>query len=75
VIIEEIKAGPRLITLQLASLFLMYICLNTPHIIRVIKSRRTRRAMHVARMEAIRCACKILVGKLEGKRPLQRSRL
>jgi hypothetical protein len=45
-----------------------------PSIIRMIKSRRMRLARHVARMEAKRNACRILVGKPEGKRPLVRPR-
>jgi hypothetical protein len=40
----------------------------------MIKSRRMRWAMHVARMEETRNAYGILVGKLEGKRPLGRPR-
>jgi predicted membrane protein len=38
-------------------------------IMRMIKSRRMRRGRHVARMRANMNAYKILVGKLEGKRP------
>jgi hypothetical protein len=40
----------------------------------MIKSRRMRWAGHVARMGKKRNACKILVGKPEGKRPLGRPR-
>jgi hypothetical protein len=40
----------------------------------MIKSRRMRWAGHVARMRAPRNACRILVGKPEGKRPLGRPR-
>jgi hypothetical protein len=43
-------------------------------IIRMIKSRRMKWAGHVARMGEKRNACRILVGKPEGKRPLGRSR-
>jgi hypothetical protein len=42
--------------------------------IRVIKSRRMEWAEHVAWMEEMRNAYKILVEKPEGKRPLGRSR-
>jgi hypothetical protein len=42
--------------------------------IRVIKSRRMKRAGHVARMGEERNAYRILVGKPEGKRPLGRPR-
>ena len=42
--------------------------------VRVIKSRRLRRAEHVARMEEGRGVHKVLVGKPEGKRPLGRPR-
>jgi hypothetical protein len=40
----------------------------------MIKSRRMRWAGHVARMEAKRNAYRILMGKPEGKRPLERPR-
>jgi hypothetical protein len=43
-------------------------------IMRVIKSRRLRWARHEARMEEFRNACKILIRKPEGKRPLGRQR-
>jgi hypothetical protein len=46
----------------------------SPNIIRVIKSRRMRWASHVARMGEKRVACRILVGRPEGRRPLGRSR-
>ena len=47
---------------------------SSPKIARVIKSRRMRWAGHVARMEEVRGVHKVLVGKLEGKRPLGRPR-
>jgi hypothetical protein len=40
---------------------------SSPNIIRMIKSRRMRRAGHVARMGKKRNACMILMGKPEGK--------
>jgi hypothetical protein len=40
----------------------------------MIKSRRMGRAGHVARMGEKRNACRIFVGKPEGKRPLGRRR-
>jgi hypothetical protein len=40
----------------------------------MIKSRRMRWAGHVARIEEKRNACRILVGKPEGKRSLGRPR-
>ena len=46
----------------------------SPNNLRVIKSRRTRWARHVARMGEERGAYRILVGKPEGKRPLVRPR-
>jgi hypothetical protein len=46
---------------------------SSPNIIRKIKSRRMRWAGHVARM-AESNAYRILVGKPEGKRPLERPR-
>jgi hypothetical protein len=47
---------------------------STPNIIRIIKSRRMRLAVHVARMGETRSAYRIVVGKPEGKRPLGRPR-
>jgi hypothetical protein len=44
------------------------------YIIREIKSRRMRWAGHVARMGEGRNMYKVLVGKPEGKRPLERPR-
>jgi hypothetical protein len=43
-------------------------------LIRMIKSRRMKWAGHVARMGKTENACRILVGKPEGKRPLGRPR-
>jgi len=42
-----------------------------PNIIRAIKSRRMRLAVHVACMGELRSAYNILVGTPEGKRPLE----
>jgi hypothetical protein len=44
------------------------------NIVRVVKSRRRRRAGHVARMIEGRGVHRVLVGKPEGKRPLGRPR-
>jgi hypothetical protein len=41
---------------------------SSPSIIRVIKSRKMRWTGHVARMEGVRNAHNILVGKPEGRR-------
>jgi hypothetical protein len=46
----------------------------SPNIAGVIKSRRVRWAGHVARMGQRRGVYRILVGKPEGRRPLERSR-
>ena len=46
----------------------------SPDIVRVIKSRRMRRARHVARMRERRDGYRVLVEKTEGKKPLGRSR-
>ena len=43
-------------------------------IIRVIKSRRMRWADHVARMGERRSSYRVLVGKLEGKKPFGKPR-
>ena len=47
---------------------------SSPNILRVIKSRRTRWAEHVARMGEERGVYRVLVGKPEGRRPLGRPR-
>jgi hypothetical protein len=47
---------------------------SSPNIIRMVKSRRMRWTAHVARMTEKRNAYMILVGKPEGKRPLERPR-
>ncbi|KAJ4450629.1 hypothetical protein ANN_02057 [Periplaneta americana] len=47
---------------------------SSPDIIRNIKSKRLRWAEHVARMGESRNACRVLVGRPEGKRPLGRPR-
>ena len=47
---------------------------SSPKIVQVIKSRRTAWAGHVARMGERRGVYRVLVGQLEGKRPLGRPR-
>jgi len=47
---------------------------TSPNIVRVIKSRRMKWVGHVARMREERGVYRVLVGKLEGKRPLGRPR-
>jgi hypothetical protein len=47
---------------------------SSPDITRQIKSRRMRRAGHVARMGEGRKGCKVLMGKPKGKRRLERPR-
>jgi hypothetical protein len=47
---------------------------SSPSIIGIIKSRRMRWAGHVARMFEKRNVYKLLIRKLEGKRPLGRPR-
>ena len=47
---------------------------SLPNIVRVVKSRRMRWAGHVARMGEGRGLHRFLVGKPEGKRPLERPR-
>jgi hypothetical protein len=47
---------------------------QSPSIIRIRNSRRMRWAGHVARMGENKAACRLLVRKLKGKRPLGRRR-
>jgi hypothetical protein len=47
---------------------------SSPNIVRVIKSRRMRWAGHVARMREGRGIYRVLVGRPEGTRPLERPR-
>jgi hypothetical protein len=47
---------------------------STPNVVRVIKSRIMRWAGHVARMGNSKDVYRDLVGKPEGKRPLERPR-
>jgi hypothetical protein len=47
---------------------------SSPNIIRMIKSRRMRWAGHIVRMGEYMNACRVLVGKQEGKRLLGRPR-
>ena len=47
---------------------------SSPNIVWVIKSRRMRWAGYVARMGEERGVFRVLVGKLEGRRPLGRPR-
>jgi hypothetical protein len=50
------------------------ISYTSPNIVLVIKSRKMRWAVHVARMREGRGVYRVLVGKPEGKRPLGRRR-
>jgi hypothetical protein len=52
----------------------LYALYSSPNIIRVMKSRKLKWAGHVARMGESRGACRVLVGELEGRRPLERPR-
>jgi hypothetical protein len=47
---------------------------SSPSIIRVIRARRMRWAVHVARMGEVMGAYNILVGRPEGRRPVGRPR-
>jgi hypothetical protein len=51
-----------------------FIFFTPPDIFREIKSRRMRRAGHVGRKGEGRNVYRVLVGKPEGKRPLERPR-
>jgi hypothetical protein len=46
----------------------------SPNVVRVIKSRRMRLALHIAQMGELRNAYCVSVGRPEGKRPLRRRR-
>jgi hypothetical protein len=63
---DEVRGGWR--KLHKEELHNLY---SSPSIIRMIKSRRMRWAGHVTRMGEKRNAYRILVGKPEGKRPLE----
>jgi len=52
----------------------LYYLYTSPNTVRVIKSRRMRWAGHVALMVEERVVYRILVGKLEGRRPLGKPR-
>jgi hypothetical protein len=52
----------------------LQILYSSPNIVRVIKSRRLRWVGHVACMGEGRGVYRVLVGRPEGKRPLDRSR-
>jgi hypothetical protein len=52
----------------------VYALRPSPNIIWVIKSRRLRYTGHVARMGYRRGAYRVLVGKPEGRKPLERPR-
>jgi len=62
---EEVAGGWR----RLHNEYLRNLC-TSPNVIGMNKSRRMRWG-HVARMVQMRNAYNILVGKLEGKRPLE----
>jgi hypothetical protein len=65
---EEVGSWRKLHNDELHSLY------SSPNIVRVIKSRRMRWAAHVARMAEGRGVHRVLVGRPEGKRPLERPR-
>jgi hypothetical protein len=52
----------------------LYNLYSSPNIVRMIKSRMMRWVGHVAWMGQMKNAYKVLVGKLERKRPLGRHR-
>jgi hypothetical protein len=65
---EEMKGGwRRLHNEELHNLY------ASPNIIKMIKSRRMRWALHVARMGEMRNSCKIFIGDPEGKRPFRKT--
>jgi hypothetical protein len=52
----------------------LYDLYSSPNIIQVIKSRRVKWAGHVSRVGYKRGAYRILVGRPDGKRPLEKPR-
>jgi hypothetical protein len=60
--------------ITLSFLVCIYVRYSSPNIVRVIKSRKMRWAGHVARMGEGRGAYRVLVGRPEDKRPLERPR-
>jgi hypothetical protein len=68
---DEVKATEEWRILHNEELHAMY---SLPNIFRVIKSRRLRRTGHVARVGERRGAYRVLVGKPEGRNPLERPR-
>ena len=65
----EIGEWRRLHNEELHSLY------RSPNMVMVVKSRRLRWAVHVARMEESRSVFKILTGTLKGKRLLRRPKI
>jgi hypothetical protein len=65
---EEDESRRKLRNDELDSLY------SSPDIVRVIKSRRTKWAGHAARMGEGKGVYRVLVGRPEGKRPLERPR-
>jgi hypothetical protein len=65
---EEDRSWRKLHNDELHSLY------SSPNIVRVIKSRRMRWAGHVAQMEEGRGVYRVLVVRVEGKRPLGKPR-
>jgi hypothetical protein len=64
----------RILDLAVLNFSFSYSKRSSPSIVRVIKARRMRWVGHVARMGEVRGAYNILVGRLEGRRPLERPR-
>jgi hypothetical protein len=65
---EEDESWGKLHNGELNSLY------SSPNVVKVIKSRRMRWTGHVARMGEGRSVYRVLVGRPEGKRPLERPR-
>ena len=53
----------------------LYALYSSPNVIRMIKSRKMTWMGQVTRMGDRRGACRILVGRLEGRRPFERPRI
>jgi hypothetical protein len=74
--LTRVRGGvaPQIFPVIIIIIIIIHGLYSSPNIFRVIKSRRMRWAGHVARMGKGRGVYRVLVGKPEGKRPLETPR-